>query len=346
MLCDQALMLVSVLYALVLSALLLFKTLLYDLDPVFALLYTFAPYWFAPLAILLPLVLFFRTRVAILSLAITIMLFATQYGLLFIPKVQQNQPESSLKVLTFNLGPGQARPHQVLEAIRKHDADIVALQELTFYTAKLFREELVGEYPYMITTYRHTTALLSRYPILWNDWVYRPDMSRAFIHATIEWEEQQLQVLSAHPRAPMIDWGLNRRLPIRVPIPLPRGIYDKLTRMRIHQIADYAETLPAPVIIMGDFNTSSQTDAYTRMTETFVDAHFAAGYGFDFSFPNNLRISRYPVPMPFVKIDYIFHSRDFETLMSQTVCYEGSDHCLVYAELSLQIHNKSATMIK
>ena len=106
---DNLIALICAIYAFIILVLLLFKNLLYDLDPLFALLYTFAPYWFAPIVVLLPIGLLFRTRAAILSLVVVSILFASQYGALFTPNFPQNQSGATLKLITFNLGPGRAR---------------------------------------------------------------------------------------------------------------------------------------------------------------------------------------------------------------------------------------------
>ncbi|MEM7533746.1 MAG: endonuclease/exonuclease/phosphatase family protein [Chloroflexota bacterium] len=267
------------------------KTYLYDTAPIFALLYAFAPYLFLPLLILLPMTLILKDKHALIGLAVVVLLFITQYGLLFFPQFSQPSTNAGqqLDVLTYNLGPGRARPKEVFDALVKQDADIVAVQEVSPSVVDVFSRGLNDTYPYMILDPPYSTGLLSRYPILSSKRLASQSMDRTYLHVTIDWQ-QPLHVLVVHPQIPDITWSSGR--------PLHIGLRDQRQREGIKHVAEYAEILPMPVIIMGDFNMTPQSDAYTRITTTFVDTHTAAGFGFGFSFPNDTWVAGYELPWP------------------------------------------------
>ena len=318
-----------ILYAIGIFSLFSLKTYLYDTAPIFALLYAFAPYLFLPLLILLPITIILNAKHALISLALVILLFIAQYGLLFFPQLPQPSTNigQELDVLTYNLGPGRARPKEVFDILVQQDADIIAVQEVTPSVTAVFRQGLIDTYPYMILNPPYSTGLLSRYPVLSSERLTISNTDRTYLHAVINRPPQPVHVLVVHPVVPDIIWGSA--------VPWQNGFHDKIQRESITRVAEYAETLTMPVIIMGDFNMTPQADAYTRMTTTFVDTHTAAGFGFGFSFPNDTWVAGVKLSWPLVKIDHIFHSQEFQTMDSQTKCYAGSDHCLIHARLRL-----------
>ena len=88
-----------------------------------------------------------------------------------------------------------------------------------------------------------------------------------------------------------------------------------------------------PIILMGDFNLTDQTRHYSQITRTLTDVYREAGWGLGHTFPAG---GFYPrVPLPLIRIDYIFHSRELAGLEARTGDSVGSDHIPVIARLSL-----------
>jgi len=84
-------------------------------------------------------------------------------------------------------------------------------------------------------------------------------------------------------------------------------------------------------IIAGDFNMSDQTATYATLSAVTIDAYREAGFGFGFTFPNNLRLGQAPIPGPFVRLDYIFHSPELSAQQAYVGCSGSSDHCYLVA---------------
>ncbi|MDQ3248737.1 MAG: endonuclease/exonuclease/phosphatase family protein, partial [Chloroflexota bacterium] len=97
------------------------------------------------------------------------------------------------------------------------------------------------------------------------------------------------------------------------------------------------QTRPGPVIVVGDFNSTDQSDVYQTLTTALTDAHRAAGWGFGHTFPAYAGWWRnLPILTRLVRIDMIFSSAHFRTVHSRVSAMHGeSDHLPVVATLEL-----------
>jgi endonuclease/exonuclease/phosphatase (EEP) superfamily protein YafD len=316
-----------------------------DLSPFLKLVNTVLPYLFAPLLLTLPLSWLARSRVARLSTLATLALFLSLYGAFFSPGRLQtaDPPDDNVIVMTFNLGYGRAPAEDVVRAIRQEDADLVTLQEVAPWVAWQLQRELADEYPYMqLAPTRARTALLSRYPIRDSQWFRPAGMKRPVLQATLDLPglagtpargpgeaapapASGVTVLVVHPRSPGLSWLGDW--------PLPTGLYDGWQDREMAELARRVRALEGPVLVMGDFNMTDQTRGYAHMSAVLKDAYREAGWGFGFTFPHGLRLGRWPVPGPLVRIDYVFHSSEWQAEWARVGCGSGSDHCYVVAGL-------------
>jgi len=99
---------------------------------------------------------------------------------------------------------------------------------------------------------------------------------------------------------------------------LPRGVSTKANQTRVmdHLMAMFEE-MPGPKIIAGDFNATPLVSPIQQMETRLQSAFANAGKGFGFTFPTPAR--RLGAVGPFLQIDYIFHSEDFETLQAKVM---------------------------
>ena len=297
--------------------------------PFFALVNTFSPFLFTPLPFILAALLRFRTIQLALAFALLFSSFAGNFGYLLLPKtdIATGLHKPSLRVITFNLGPGRASPEDTFLAIHSQNADVFVVQELTSQVEALFDAQFVSIFPHKAKSSSDVvTAIYSKHPIVSSQPIFGDELSRAYIHVQIDWSNQPVNILAAHPRPPDFQFIS--------PFPYPVGIDDKEQQERVMSLANYGSQLSAPTIIVGDFNLSANAPAYQQIASLFVDSHSSAGWGFGFSFPLGIPFKR--INFPFVRIDYIFHSDQFVTLNSHTNCDNTSDHCLLIADLILR----------
>lgn len=96
---------------------------------------------------------------------------------------------------------------------------------------------------------------------------------------------------------------------------LPRGATTKNDQIRVmdHLMALFEE-MPGPKIIAGDFNATPLVSPIQKMESRLKSAFSQAGKGFGFTFPTPAR--RLGLVGPFLQIDYIFHSDEFQTIQA------------------------------
>lgn len=287
-----------------------------------------APFFFAPLLVLLPLAFLSSSRPAIVSTLLVLALFLGLFLPLFLPRLGPPPPVAGkpLRVMTYNLGGSRAAPGALVAAIEGQDVDLVALQEVTPATGQALQEALGTRFPFSILEPGQAdTGLLSRHPIVASERFRPAGFGRAALLARLDVDGAIMHVIVVHPRPP----GL---------CPLPAGVcYQELER-QVDDIARRAAVLPGPVLVLGDFNMSEQTRAYDKMAGTLRDAFREAGWGFGFTFPVGRSQGRLPVPGPLVRIDYIFHSNELYAGRAAVGCRAGSDHCFVVAQLERRAH--------
>ncbi|MGB8647671.1 MAG: endonuclease/exonuclease/phosphatase family protein [Anaerolineae bacterium] len=281
--------------------LLLVMRLVFSFIPLLTLITTFLPFLFFPLAFLLPLALLARSRLAALSNLVLLIVGLALYAPLYLPRpAAADNSAARLRVMTFNLGPGQAAPQEVTAAIANENADIVAVQELTPATAESFKQQL-ARYPSMILLPENgSVGFITRYPILRSEW-FRPSGSgRPGLDLILDVAGTPVHFIAIHPDPPDIAWLGDTELPI--------GVDDSEQAREIANVAATAARLKGPVIVAGDFNSGDSSRGYQAMASVLRDSYREAGRGLGLTFPHGLMVDRIPIPGPFVRLDYIFHS--------------------------------------
>ena len=331
----------TTLYTLLVISWFVLHTLLGDRPWWLALINIFAPHLFLPLLLLLPLALLAQRRIAMMSLIPPLLLFVWLYGNLFIPMpptatAAEGGPiaDDAFTVMTFNV---HARSHSKETArviLENGLPDLVAIQELRSGMARILAEELGEHYPYQVydTVYwRNGTGILSRYPLteLTIDHLYSNEWELQIVEAEIN--GQTVTIYNVHPASTNISRYLNRYYrPID-------GIKNsiRVREWNIGRLLKDAQTRTGPVLILGDFNTTDQSDAYAHLSTQFEDAHRAAGWGFGHTFPAYSGSYRHiPIFPRQVRIDMIFYSADFQAVDSWVSdVYGESDHLPVLARL-------------
>jgi endonuclease/exonuclease/phosphatase (EEP) superfamily protein YafD len=219
--------------------------------------------------------------------------------------------------MTYNVGNGLAVPGRVAEAVRRSDADIVGLQELTAEQEAGLRDALADDYPYQIL---HGVGipgkgLLSRYPILEGEQI-RGHPERPDLRATVDVHGRTLQVAVVHPEPPRFVAGGLR------PSVYTNGQIDELIGLLAHQL---------PLVLLGDFNMTRLQAQYRRVAAAgLVDAFHVAGRGLGRTFP--LRRGRIPL-LPVLRLDYIWLSPALEAVAARVGPDAGSDHLPVLADI-------------
>ncbi len=228
--------------------------------------------------------------------------------------------------MTFNLGPGQARPEQLVSAIEEENPDLIAVQELVPETVQLLRQRLSTRYASIFLDLRiATTGLLTRYSITKIEPFQPAGKGRLALSTSVNVNKQLINVLAVHPLPPDLSWYEDYSI--------PTGMIDKDQEEEIADIVERGKK-SNPVIIIGDFNMTDQSHSYVRLSDAFKDAYREAAWGFGFTFPNHLRVQNIVLPVPFLRLDYVFYSGELQAERARVDCRGSSDHCYLFVELS------------
>jgi vancomycin resistance protein VanJ len=299
------------------------------------LLNSLAVYLFAPLPLLLAPALTTRRREVWVGFGVVLALGAYFYGRLLLPKFLPGSPPGpTISVMTYNVLGANGQTAQVEAAIRASDADVIALQELNPPIAEAIRRDLAAEYPYQVLDPQPGVAglgVISRYPLHPTDavppgiWVGTPQV------LDLTFGDTAVTLVNFHA--------------------IPPGSYapailEYTTREREQQartLAALAAARSGPLIVPGDLNASDCSTAYAIVTSVLVDPWRAAGWGLGHTFPgaasfgsSRPTIAGIPVPMWLVRIDYVFHSADWQPMAARVGPWDGvSDHRPVVVELAL-----------
>jgi endonuclease/exonuclease/phosphatase (EEP) superfamily protein YafD len=257
-----------------------------------------------------------------LLLSPSLVAFVGLYGAMLLPKAVQIPPDApTLTIMTWNLHrsiePDEAQA--ALEIIRDVNADIVALQEFTQPAADFLTPRIADLYPYnALYPYARGVngmGIYSRFPIyaesFWTGLLGNMRVQMSFADTLFTF-------YNLHPPSP----GLT---------------VD--TRFRTAEITDLLDRLAGettPLIVVGDFNLTDQSNDYARLTEVLTDSFREAGEGLGLTFPNlayaNPLLGAAP---PIIRIDYIFHDANWQALEARVYESSGlSDHYPVIARLA------------
>lgn len=255
--------------------------------------------------------------------------FLVAYGPLLLPHSPAAVASGTplLTVATYNIIASTSDPQRVLEVTAGLEADVIGLQEVGPVHAALLEQTLIDEYPYQVLYPKlpvHGVGLLSRYPILSQELIPPFPDSMLYLRATLDVNGESITVYVVHP-------------------PPPRQFISPLTyddSRRDAEIAilkdDYLAHETGPVIVLGDFNMTDQSDAYRLMDDGFDDAFRTAGWGLGFTFPDKIRASIRIIPR-LIRIDYIWYNACFAASGVEVGSDGGtSDHRPVVAQIVLK----------
>ena len=209
-----------------------------------------------------------------------------------------------------------------LDYLASRNDDILFLQELTPTLADALNTRL-PDHRLIIAEPRwstHGSAMLVH-----NNWqgevisaeiTHIPsNAERPLIHAQIELNGKQLNLLSLHttrPTSKYVYWGQSAE-------------FEAVAAWSNNQIASGNNLL-----IIGDFNTTSWAANFRRLLQDGNLQDGMRGHGTQFSWPGNL-----PLPLR-IPIDLAAHSKNIQINRLQTGDYLGSDHLPLYLQVALK----------
>lgn len=300
-----------------------------------ALIRSFTPLLFLPLLFFWPIGLWVRRPTYWLGILLPTTLFLALYGCLFLPRSTPPYAatSSTLRIMTFNLWGGSYREKTARVILENDLPDLVALQEVTPLMQRLLRRTISQYYPYIFfdsTIGGRGLGLLSRYPVerLPSDLLI--DLSCRQYRVTVD-VHHRFRLYNCHPYSTNILYAFGD-----LPAVIQRtGETFHLRTLLSQQLAQEIQANAEPTIVVGDFNTTDQSDAYHHLRTVLSDAHRTVGWGFGHTFPARTGFSRgIPILSRQVRIDMVLYTAEFVALQTQvSETYGESDHYPVLATL-------------
>ena len=303
-----------------------------DRFTIIALINYIAVYLFIPLILVLTVAIICRSRWLGIGFVVGGIAFFWFWGDLFLPRFNQNPPSGpTLTVMTYNVLAWHNHYDAILETIQAENPDILLLQELNNGLASVLENELSNNYPYQVLNpvdNPEGIGVISKFPIR---------------HSGISFA----QLWAGGPQILDLEWNGEEILRVNIHMTptdiLPIDEIEESIRARELEAQLLADLTGQSglVILGGDANTSPLSDSYKILTSVLSDAFREMGFGFGHTFPGSTipesdrpHIGRLFVPPWMTRIDYVFHSDDWNPISARTAQFDGvSDHRGVIVEL-------------
>lgn len=302
-----------------------------------ALLHAFAPLFFVPAVGFLLIGIFTPSITAYIGVIPAALIFVHLYGPLFRFKAppRTETADDPVRIMTFNIWfhSWSEETVQVLEQNGK--VDVVALQELTRPMAQRLLDAYGDRYPHhllQVGTGTPRLGMFSRYPLIpvatehLAEFDFRIQAARV-IAPTGEW-----LLYNVHPRATNLISLLRKRQSVAREATRSLQLRLRCIERLLTEVASQGQ----PVVVVGDFNSTPQSEVYARLSAQLVDVHRTAGWGFGHTFPiHGKDLGGFPRLLPFMRLDMIFHTPDLVALHSRVgTCHGDSDHLPVITALA------------
>ncbi len=299
--------------------------------------------------------LFIYPRRALISL-IVIILCLPQFSSIVQFKFQ-NTPEeltrskNEVKVLSYNVRlfdlynwtDNKTTRNKIIELVRAVNADIICFQEFfhedtgSFNTLDTLRRiqpanKIHIEYTAHVKNVNHWgIATFSSYPIIHKGQLkFRDSTDNISIFTDLKINNDTIRVYNLHLESIRFrseDYKALESLTGKkdeTKLGGPQKIIGRMRKAYIRRarqtniIHEHISQSPYPVIVCGDFNDPPSSYSYKKISDNLADAFIEAGSGFG---------TTYVGLIPFLRIDYILHSREFYNAAAFSVIPEKySDH--------------------
>ncbi|MFB6893051.1 endonuclease/exonuclease/phosphatase family protein [Kitasatospora sp. NPDC056327] len=242
--------------------------------------------------------------------AVAVLVPALVWTVLFGPALlDKRSGGGDFTVVSHNVNEENPDPARTARALAASGADVLAVEELGRRAQETFRRELAAAYPY--SEVRGGVGVWSRYPVEDVEPVEIMPWTRA-LRATVRTPKGPVALYAVHLASVRVN-------------PATGFATDR----RNEAAARLAEALRAErlarIVVLGDFNGSTDDSALRGLTGPLRSAQREAGDGFGFT---------WPAAFPVVRIDQILVA-GITPRAAWTLPDTGSDHLPVAASLRL-----------
>ncbi len=240
--------------------------------------------------------------------------------------LDSNSSEKEVSLMSYNLFFKNRSPNQIIQLIKRHNPDILVVQELTPKWKIQLNNSIGSIYQFKrLKSLRgtHGLGIYSKYPIIKSRYI--PKKSRPFAQVVeLNIDTKKIQIINTHLASPAIAVENPDRF---------LSLFKKNTQQRTEQF----ETINAEIdnnkfnaqIIIGDLNTTVYEPLYRNIQNEWSDLNSTDGSMFNFNFPNTRKLG------PIIMLDYIFlrgnvNGEDFKVIQGGS-----SDHLAILGKVKI-----------
>ncbi|MDF1743655.1 MAG: endonuclease/exonuclease/phosphatase family protein [Gimesia sp.] len=244
----------------------------------------------------------------ILTLITGVWCWNTQFQKNEVPIALKDKQLPELRILFWNIGDRIWGMESVLDELRAVDADLIGLVEAGSDSAKMkrFWKETFPDHPFQIV--KDGFVLLSRVPIA----------------------NQQSGRLTEMGKYEFLDLELNQGQGRSVSVFLV-DIKSNIFKSRKDALEQLAVQISAikdhPILVLGDFNTPSDSDHFRPLRKWIKNSFEVAGDGYT---------ATWPLPFPVLDLDSIWVNDQFVVISSENRWTWVSDHRPVITDVFLK----------
>jgi len=232
-----------------------------------------------------------------------------------------------LRVMTYNVKWGTRGAAAVIANVDAANPDVLIMQDsngaIDNVLAPLRRPGW-----HVMRTSQYT--ILSRYPLTngFSQW-FTPDRKRRCLRCTLQFGATPVVLYDVHlmtPRYALSSFAENGADGV--------GSVEQNAAVRMHEaagLADHVRTMNGPIILAGDLNSPIQTRACDSLLAAGLrDAFTEAGWGYGYTYGQST-----PFRRPFLRIDHVMVSREWQVESCSVGSQRGSDHSPIITDLRL-----------
>ena len=246
---------------------------------------------------------------------------------------------ASYNVAMFGRETSGFMAQDILSEMKKQKVDIICFQEYSDHAGDKKNSDSYKEYyPYMAVG-KGDMVIYSRYPIVKTESIKFEMTNNSAMWAEIKYNDNIYRIYNAHLETTGINSALHRAAKQQ-----SRGIdvqnnalmdalYGSYTVGMIarsgqaNQLAMNMRECEVPIIVCGDFNDVPYSYVYNTMLGVKIDGFKECGSGFMSTFRGGKK---------YVRIDYIFHSKEMEGITYYKKELSYSDHYPVFMRIGIK----------
>ena len=239
-----------------------------------------------------------------------------------------NNIAKNLTVMTFN--PHAFRGDGTEELVNNNLADIILFQE----GSKSTHKPLKGYY----SEYYSVLSIYSKYPIIESNRITTDTKENSGLaaYADIDLGFDTIRVINIYMEPMYISKDLVKDVinsdsteeieltSKKIENKLILGM--KLHELQLKEIIPFIQKSPYPVIVGSDLNSTPGSYEYEQLSKYLYDSYIDKGKG------NATTFHGFKFP---IRIDYLFHSKEFEVIKSKVIRKKFSDHFPVVVDYHL-----------